>query len=56
MISTCAGSALMKFPDRETFIARFQRAPLCRLPNAVGGAFARMTTEDVGALYEYLHT
>ena len=51
------GSALMKFPDRATFVARFK----------VGGrhfqgspmpweAFARMAPEDVGALYEFLHT
>ena len=50
------GSALMKFPDRATFVARFK----------VGGrhyegspmpweAFARMAPEDVGALYEFLH-
>ena len=51
------GSALMKFPDRATFVARFR----------VGGrhydgspmpweAFSRMTPEDIGALYEFLHT
>jgi len=50
------GSALMKFPDRATFVARFK----------VGGrhydgspmpweAFSRMAPEDVGALYEFLH-
>lgn len=50
------GSALMKFPDRATFVARFK----------VGGrhyagspmpweAFSRMSAEDVGALYEFLH-
>jgi len=51
------GSALMKFPDRATFIARFK----------VGGrqhagtpmpweAFARMSADDVGAVYEYLRS
>jgi len=51
------GSALLKFPDRATFIARFK----------VGGrhyagspmpweAFARMSENDIGALYEYLHS
>lgn len=51
------GSALMKFPDRATFVARFK----------VGGrhyqgspmpweAFARMAPEDMGALYEFLHS
>jgi mono/diheme cytochrome c family protein len=50
------GSALMKFPDRATFVARFK----------VGGrhydgspmpweAFSRMSPEDIGALYEFLH-
>jgi mono/diheme cytochrome c family protein len=50
------GSALMKFPDRATFVARFK----------VGGrhyagspmpweAFGGMAPEDVGALYEFLH-
>jgi mono/diheme cytochrome c family protein len=51
------GSALMKFPDRATFVARFK----------VGGrqlagtpmpweAYARMSADDVGALYEFLRS
>ena len=51
------GSGLMNFPDRATFVARFQ----------VGGRkhagspmpweqFARIAPEDVGALYEYLNS
>jgi len=55
-ITPRANSALMKFPDRATFVARFK----------VGGrhydgspmpweAFSRMAPEDVGALYEFLH-
>jgi len=55
-ITPRANSALMKFPDRATFVARFK----------VGGrhydgspmpweAFSRMTPEDIGALYEFLH-
>jgi hypothetical protein len=51
------GSALMKFPDRATFVARFK----------VGGrqhagtpmpweSYARMSAEDVGALYEFLRS
>jgi hypothetical protein len=54
-ITPLPGSGLAKFPDRATFVARFQ----------VGGrqhagspmpweAFSRMTPEDLGALYEYL--
>jgi mono/diheme cytochrome c family protein len=56
-ITPLKGSALTKFPDRETFVARFR----------FGGrkydgspmpweAFARMTPEDIGALYEFLHS
>lgn len=51
------GSALMKFPDRDTFIARFQKGgrPYDGSPMP-WEAFARMTTEDIGAVYEYLHS
>jgi mono/diheme cytochrome c family protein len=56
-ITPMKGSALMKFPDRATFVARFK----------VGGrqhagtpmpweAFAKMSAEDVGAIYEFLHS
>ena len=56
-ITPKAGSALMKFPDRETFIARFQRGGRHYAGSPMPWeAFARMTTEDVGALYEYLHS
>lgn len=52
-----AGSGLMNFPDRATFVARF----------TVGGrkyagspmpweTFSRMSSEDIGAIYDYLHT
>ena len=51
------GSALLKFPDRDTFVARFQRGgrqyPGTAMP---WEAFARMTSEDLGAVYEFLHT
>jgi len=50
-------SALMKFPDRATFIARFRvggrHHPGSPMP---WEAFARMTREDVGAIYEFLKT
>lgn len=50
------GSALLRFPDRATFIARFK----------VGGrkyqgspmpweAYSRMSENDIGAIYEFLH-
>jgi mono/diheme cytochrome c family protein len=51
------GSALMKFPDRATFIARFKTGgrhyPGSPMP---WEAFARMTETDIGALYEYLRS
>ena len=51
------GSALMKFPDRETLVARFQRGGRQYAGSAMPWeAFARMSTEDIGALYEFLHT
>ena len=56
-LTPIAGSALRRFPDRATFVARFK----------VGGrkfdgspmpweAFGRMHEEDIGALYEFLHS
>jgi mono/diheme cytochrome c family protein len=51
------GSALLKFPDRATFIARFRNGgrhyPGSPMP---WESFARMTENDIGALYEYLHS
>jgi len=56
-ITPKAGGALMKFPDRETFIARFQKGGRHYAGSPMPWeAFARMTTEDIGALYEYLHS
>jgi mono/diheme cytochrome c family protein len=52
-----AGSGLMNFPDRETFVARFQRGGRKHDGSPMPwDAFARMTTEDIGALYEFLHS
>jgi len=56
-LTPAKNSALMKFPDRATFVARFK----------VGGrhhagspmpweAFARMSETDIAALYEFLHS
>lgn len=51
------GSALSKFPDRDTFIARFQRGgrqyPGSPMP---WESFGRMNEQDLGALYEFLHS
>ena len=56
-ITPTAGSALTKFPDRETFIARFQRGGRQYAGSPMPWeAFARMTTEDIAALYEFLHS
>ena len=56
-ITPKTGGALMKFPDRETFIARFQKGGRHYAGSPMPWeAFARMTTEDIGALYEYLHS
>ena len=56
-ITPLKGSALMKFPDRATFVARFKvggrQHPGTPMP---WEAYARMSPEDVGALYEFLHS
>jgi mono/diheme cytochrome c family protein len=56
-ITPAKGGGLLKFPDRQTFVARFK----------VGGrhhagtpmpweAFANMSDNDIGAIYEFLHS
>ena len=51
------GSALMKFPDRATFIARFKAGGRQHAGTPMPWeAFARMSNEDVGALYEFLRS
>lgn len=56
-ITPKAGSALMNFPDRDTFVARFQRGGRKHDGTPMPWeAFARMTTEDIAALYEFLHS
>jgi len=51
------GSALNKFPDRETFVARFQKGGVHHLGSPMPWeAFGQMSTADVGALYEYLRS
>jgi mono/diheme cytochrome c family protein len=56
-LTPSAGSALSKFPDRETFIARFQRGgrqyPGSPMP---WESFGKMNDQDLGALYEFLHS
>ena len=56
-ITPLAGSALSKFPDRATFIARFQKGGRQHDGSPMPWeAFARMTAEDIGALYEFLRS
>jgi hypothetical protein len=51
------GSALLKFPDRETFVARFERGGRHHAGSPMPWEqFARITREDVAALYEFLHS
>ena len=56
-LTPLAGSALNRFPDRETFVARFQKGgrkyPATPMP---WDSFALMTADDIGAIYEYLHS
>ncbi len=50
------GSALMKFPDRATFVARFKAGGRHYEGSPMPWeAFGRMSSEDIGALYEFLH-
>jgi mono/diheme cytochrome c family protein len=55
-LTPAKGSALLKFPDRETFIARFQRGGRHYAGSAMPWeSFAQMTNDDISALYEFLH-
>ena len=56
-LTPARGSALAKFPDRETFVARFQKGGVHHLGSPMPWeAFGQMSTADAGALYEYLHS
>ena len=56
-ITPAKDSALTKFPDRETFIARFQKGGRQHAGSLMPWeSFARMTNEDLGAIYEFLHS
>jgi hypothetical protein len=56
-LTPAPGSSLLKFSDRETFIARFQRGgrqyPGSAMP---WETFARMSTNDLAALYEFFRS
>jgi mono/diheme cytochrome c family protein len=56
-LTPAPGSALSKFPDRETFIARFQRGGRQHAGSPMPWeCFSRLSTADLGALYEFLHS
>jgi len=56
-LTPAAGSVLNRFPDRETFIARFQHGGLHYQGSPMPWVpFGRMSTEDLSALYDYLHS
>jgi mono/diheme cytochrome c family protein len=56
-LTPAKGSGLLKFPDRDTFIARFQKGGRHYAGSAMPWeAFARMTVDDVAAVYEFLRS
>ena len=56
-ITPRVGSALLKFPDRATFVARFRTGGRQFAGSPMPWeAFSRMTPDDLGAIYEYLKT
>jgi len=56
-LTPASGSALNKFPDRETFIARFQRGGFHYAGSPMPwGPFSHISEADLGALYEFLHS
>jgi mono/diheme cytochrome c family protein len=56
-LTPATDSALNKFPDRDTFVARFQRGGRHYSGSPMPWeCFGRMSDEDLAALYEYLHS
>jgi mono/diheme cytochrome c family protein len=56
-ITPVKGSALLKFPDRATFVARFRNGGRQHAGTPMPWeAFAKMSDEDIGAIYEFLHS
>ena len=48
------GSALLRFPDRETFVARFQHGGRKYQASPMPwDCFSKLSSEDAGALYEF---
>jgi mono/diheme cytochrome c family protein len=56
-ITPLKGSALMKYPDRATFVARFKNGGRQHAGTPMPWeAFAKMSVDDVAAIYEFLHS
>jgi hypothetical protein len=56
-ITPVKGSGLLKFPDRATFVARFKTGGRQHAGTPMPWeAFAKMSDEDIGAIYEFLHS
>jgi mono/diheme cytochrome c family protein len=56
-ITPLKGGALLKFPDRATFVARFKNGGRQHAGTPMPWeAFAKMSDADIGAIYEFLHS
>ena len=56
-LTPAPGSGLTDFPGREFFVARFQRGGREHATSPMAWeSLARMTPEDIGAIYEFLRT
>ena len=51
------GSALTRFPDRDTFVARFQKGGRKYQASPMPwDCYARMSADDIAGIYEFLHS
>ena len=56
-LTPLVGSALHRFPDRETFVARFQKGGRKHAASPMPWeCFGRLSTEDAGALFEFFRS
>ena len=56
-LTPATGSAFSKFPDRETFVARFKHGGVHYAGSPMPWeCFGQMSDADIGALWEYLRT
>jgi hypothetical protein len=53
-LTSLPGSAINRFPDRETFVARFQKGGRKYLASPMPwDCLSKLTTDDAAALYEF---